>query len=220
MKKQFLICKRCGKEFAATEATAMDTREAGVRYHCPKCGGDIGYIRGAAFHKAAKHGLGYRISMTLDAVPAEMRNSEYNLKIAGNSVVSPAYKNLSGVKSAMRSWNGWTDSTEWHDVRITAYMPAEKGVTDILKMVSAVNWFETIEWKVDHGKVYLTGTPVSRNVNELFHSANLLGELVTIANKWAGNGKIAGGIKKMASIVRKYDDGKADCQKAARNTKE
>ena len=220
MKKQFLICKRCGKEFAASDATAMDTREAGVRYHCPKCGGDVGYIRGAAFHKAAKHGLGYRISMTLDVVPAEMRNAEYNLRIMGNNVVSPAYKNLSGVKSAMRSWNAWTDATEWRDVRITAYAPAEKGVVDILKMVSATSWFETIEWKIDHGKIFLTGTPIPRDVNRMFHAANLLGELVTIANKWAENNKIAGGVKKMASIVRKYDEGRADCQRPERNSRE
>lgn len=219
MKKTVLICKRCGKEFSATEATMMDTREAGVRYHCPKCGGDVGYIRGAAFHKAAKHGLGYRIQMTLDSVPAEMRNAEYNLRISENNVISPVYKNLSGVKSAMRSWNAWTDATEWYDVRITAYTPAEKGVTDILKMVSATGWFTSIEWKVDHGKIYLTGTPITRNINKLFHAANLLGELVTIANKWAENGKINGGIKKMAAIVEKYDEGRADCQRPERNTR-
>lgn len=124
MAKEQFLCVSCGTWHYWNEAHETTYIPAlGYRYICENCAENGSYYdkNGALHSKQAGHG--FRCGFELECVPysnadrAAMCSHHYgllptrdgSLPIGGVEFKSPIYRNLSGIKSAMRSWEKMAD---------------------------------------------------------------------------------------------------------------
>lgn len=224
-------CARCEHIKPMVEVSGLSEKIAarGARYICAECAERERSKNLATIHSPAGHGFSFALTLWGDekSEPAllALKSSGYQFEMEHVNgylkIYTPVYENASGIKSLLRSVSDLAEIS-FYEIEFID----DETVIDHSLCLDIQTIMKDAGYNINYNIKFLVHRSFSscnETLWDVFEAREILKTIETNYVKYIGTEKedhkkeIA--IGKVQSILEKYDNGEADCQKAKRNSK-